>query len=210
MAVFNEEEVARIEAAIAELESKSAGEVVVVSTRRCGRYLGERLAFAAIFGFTAALVLHAAMPALSAAWVLFAELAAASLAFLLAYVPLVLRTIVGRKEIERVVGEAALRAFAERGIFDTRDRTGVLVFLSELEHRVVILGDKGIHARVGAEGWVRLVGELTQGLAAHHGADGVCRLVAEIGEVLKREVPVEADDVNELPNAVIQDSDGRA
>ncbi len=209
MTVFDEVEAARIEAAVAAVEAKTAGEIVVSATRRSARYAGVRAAFAAVAGFTVGLAVHAAAPALGTTWVLLAQLVAAVAAWLLALVPPVLRTLVGARELERVVDEAALRAFAAHGVFDTRERTGVLVYLSELERRAVVLGDKGIHARVGSEGWARLVGELTAALAADRGADGVCRVVGEIGEVLARELPVGAGDVNELPNAVIQDRDAR-
>jgi putative membrane protein len=204
MTVFDEASATQIEAAIAAVEKKTAGEVVVATSTRSGRYFHERITFGAAVGFTSGLAVHAVAPALGATWIFLAQLVAGLATFLLASLPPVLRLLVGGRELERIVGEAALRTFAERGIFDTRERTGVLVFLSELERRAVVLGDKGIHARVGAEGWARLVGELTASLAAHHGADGVCRVVAEIGEVLARDVPPRPDDTNELPNAVVQ------
>ena len=39
----------------------------------------------------------------------------------------------------------AMAAFVEEEVFSTRDRTGILLFLSLFEHRVVVLGDSGIN-----------------------------------------------------------------
>ena len=37
----------------------------------------------------------------------------------------------------------------EEEVFSTEDRTGILLLLSLFEHRVVVLGDAGIKAKVG-------------------------------------------------------------
>lgn len=37
-----------------------------------------------------------------------------------------------------------LAAFAEQGLHHTREKTGILLFASLLEHRVTVLADRGI------------------------------------------------------------------
>ena len=88
------------------------------------------------------------------------------------------------------------------GVYATRDRTGVLIFLSALEHRVVILGDRGIHQRVQDPGWSELVALLVAAIKQGKSADGVCEVITRLGELLARDAPIREDDTNELANEV--------
>jgi uncharacterized membrane protein len=76
--------------------------------------------------------------------------------------------------------------------------------LSELERRVVLLGDRGIHARVGTEGWNKHVEHVIMRIREGRAADGVIEVLRELEGVLARQVPVQPDDENELPNAVVR------
>ena len=91
-------------------------------------------------------------------------------------------------------------------MFATRERTGVLILLSELEHRVVILGDSGVHARMPAGAWQAHVARIVGGFHAGAPADSICAVVRELGKVLAEHFPPQADDRNELSNAVRQES----
>ena len=57
-----------------------------------------------------------------------------------------------------------MQMFIEQGIHNTRDQSGLLVMLSELEHQVVILGDAGIHQKVGDAGWEGYIERIVTGL----------------------------------------------
>jgi putative membrane protein len=92
--------------------------------------------------------------------------------------------------------------FFERGLFATRDRTGVLILLSQRERQVVILGDAGIHARVQTSGWQAHVDHITAQIRRGRAADGVCEVIARLAASLESGVPRQADDTNELPNQV--------
>jgi putative membrane protein len=128
------------------------------------------------------------------------QLALFVLGFLLTGIPAVLRRVLPCARVELAVARAAQVAFLQYSVFRTRDRTGVLVYLSELEHRVVILGDEGIHARVQDPGWSRLVVTLVAAIKAGRACDGVCALIAELGRELAQRAPILPDDTDELPN----------
>ncbi len=209
MALFTEAESARIAATVAAVEEKTAGEIVVATVPRSDAHTKPRFVGALGLGVTATIVAGGIFPKLPVEGVLLVELVAGVVGYLLAGVPPILRFLAGKRALEAAAQERALRAFAEYGVFDTRDRTGVLIFLSALERRAVVLGDRGIHARVGAAGFEKLVGELTAALHENHGVDGVCRVVEEIGEVLARDVPRRHDDANELPNVPIEAPEDR-
>ena len=76
-----------------------------------------------------------------------AAVVAAGLGFLAASWPPLRRALAGREAMARAVRRAAEAAFTREGVFETRDRTGILIFLSLLEHQVVVLPDTGIAAK---------------------------------------------------------------
>jgi putative membrane protein len=90
-------------------------------------------------------------------------------------------------------------AFLEEEIFRTRERTGILIFLSLFEHRVVILGDEGINRRVEKEEWEGIVDDLVSGIRAGETVEGLVEAITRCGELLERRgVAIREDDADEL------------
>jgi putative membrane protein len=101
-----------------------------------------------------------------------------------------------------MVLERAMRAFVEQGVTETRDRSGVLIFLSEAEHQVVILADKGINDRVEPSRWQTDVDGIVLAIKEGRAGAGVIAAVDRIGGLLAEAFPPRADDTNELSDAV--------
>jgi putative membrane protein len=116
-------------------------------------------------------------------------------------VPAILRLVVPRALMQQYVEQRAALAFLEHGVFATRDRTGVVILVSALEHKVAILGDEGIHKKLQDGGWQQHVTELTQAIKAGRAGEGVCNTLRALGDVLA-EMPPRPDDTDELSNAV--------
>jgi putative membrane protein len=116
-----------------------------------------------------------------------------------------LRLIVPRWAREQAVRDKVRLLFLELGVTETRDRSGVLIYLSELERRVEVLGDRGIYEQLGREAWQKLVGELTKSIHGGRAAEGLTRLIEQLGAELVARFPVRPGDTNELPNEVITD-----
>jgi len=204
MALFDEAARKRIEDAIATNEQRTAAELVVVSVQRSDSYPEARFATALFCAVLAGVLGHTFWPQLRVVEVLWLEEAAALFGFLVSGVPLVLRLITPAKRAHGMVERRAREAFLEHSVFATRDRTGVLILVSELERRVVILGDKAIHERIEASGWQAHVQRIVTGIQQGRAAEGVCEVLNAIGEVLRTHFPVRADDTNELSNTVRQ------
>ncbi|HEX5661176.1 MAG TPA: hypothetical protein VFX59_28490 [Polyangiales bacterium] len=202
MSLFSKSEADQIAAAITEVEKSTAGEIVVAEDVRSDDYAEVRLAWAFGLGLAVAGGAHLFWPWLEAGWLLGAELGVFLLVWLLSALPVVLRRLVPGGRAHEAVDRAARLAFVEHAVFRTRDRTGVLIFLSALEHRVVILGDDGIHARVQNPGWEALVAELAQSIRAGRAGEGVCTVVRKLGVRLGEAAPIRPDDENELANHV--------
>ncbi len=101
------------------------------------------------------------------------------------------------------VRRVAERAFARLGMAKTKDRNAVLFFIVPARKKFVVLGDQGIHDKVGQDFWecvARLMsehfrkGEFTEGLVAG---------IGEAGRQLAAHFPFDATvDVNELADDV--------
>lgn len=202
MALFDEADRKRIEAKVHEVEARTAGEVVVAAVGRSDGYVGYRLSHAILLGSLLASLLHHFRPELDADVVLLAQLPLWGLFWFATGIPAVLRRLVPGAVRERAVQARAARMFTERGVFDTQKHSGVLILLSELEHEVVILGDRGIHARVQLEGWRHHIQHIVAGIAAGRPAQGVLEVLDELGEVLAEAFPRGPEDTDELPNRV--------
>jgi putative membrane protein len=200
MSLFTKDEAERIAAAIAEVEQRTAGEIVVAEDVRSDDYAEVRLTWAIGLGLAIAGGIHLALPWLDAGWLLGVQFAVFALVWSISSLPAVLRALLPRARAQQAVQRAAQLAFTEHQVFRTRDRTGVLIFLSALEHRVVILGDEGIHAR--NPGWDGLVAELVQAIRAGKPGEGVCAVIQRLGSKLAESTPIRTDDENELPNHV--------
>jgi putative membrane protein len=192
----------RIEAKIAEIEQRTAAELVVVTADSCASYHEVKLTYALLLALGVGAAVHFVWPNWSVPVILWLQLAAAIVSLLVCSVPAVLRTVVPRALLQQHVEQRAALAFLENAVFATRDRTGVLILIAELEHRVAILGDEGIHKKVQISGWQKHVAELTKAIATGRAGQGVCDTLQAIGEVLIAELPPRPDDTDELSNKV--------
>lgn len=97
----------------------------------------------------------------------------------------------------------AVKAFNKYGLHTTKDKTGILIFLSIEEQEIKILADEGINTKIEQHIWDGMVLNLVQKIHAGHTCDGICEVVKQIGELLTLHFPIQPDDTNELPNKIV-------
>ncbi len=191
-----------MEEAIARAEQGTAGELVVVVATRSDSYAKERaLCALVLLALASGESLHF-WPADSFVWFAFAQVALGLGLYALAGWAPLLRLVVPKARRSEAVDACAKRAFLEHGLMETRDRSGVLLLLSQAERRIRILADRGIHQRVEAEVWQRQVDGLGSALRSGHAAEGLVQVVESLGTLLAAHFPPRADDTNELGNEV--------
>ena len=99
------------------------------------------------------------------------------------------------------VRPVAERAFRRLGMTKTRLRNGVLFFIVPARKRFVVLGDEGIHAKVGQEFWDGIARAMSEDFRKGEFTDGLVRGIAKAAEGLAAHFPCRAAaDVNELPD----------
>jgi uncharacterized membrane protein len=101
------------------------------------------------------------------------------------------------------VHKAAEKAFERLGMTRTKDRNGILFFVVPARRKFVVLGDSGIHERVGQQFWHRVVDVVTERFRVGDFTGGLIRGIEEVGEQLASHFPYDDDtDVDELPDDV--------
>jgi putative membrane protein len=123
--------------------------------------------------------------------------------FLLSKVPEIKMLFMSTKRIEETVRERAVMAFYEKGLYKTKDETGILIFISLLEHKVWILGDRGINSKIDPDFWKNIASDLSAGIGKKEYGKSACKAISRCGEELSRFFPIKKDDINELPDEVI-------
>ena len=202
--MLSEADAREVEAAVARVESQSAAEVVVAVLPRSHDYWHGRVLLAVAWAVAAGMAFLFFEPWREPMLALAVELVVGSATFALAPWSSVGRWFVSARAAEHAVHARAFQLFAERGLQGTRGRTALLIFVSELERRVVLLGDRTLHDQVGQHGWDEYVKALVEQLRAGQARVGLLQTLERLAPQLATLAPRNADDENELPDAVLR------
>ncbi len=191
----------RVTGAVKEIESATSAEVVVAVRATSGHYRdADYLCGAACALAVLALLLFLPYPFATQTWPLEIALAFAISAWLCAKSTGLRRALAGKKRRDTEVNRAARAAFYDLGVSRTSGRTGILVFGSLFERRVELVADLAVPRAALADAAVAL----DRALARPRIDDFLAALVA-LREPLAAALPRQADDVNELPDELVDE-----
>lgn len=100
------------------------------------------------------------------------------------------------------IEKAADKAFVRMGMSRTRERNGVLFFVVPSRRKFVVLGDRGIHEKVGQDFWDRVAAVLSEKFREGDFTGGLVQGIEEVGLQLSAHFPYESSDRNELSNEI--------
>ena len=92
----------------------------------------------------------------------------------------------------RCPGDAVARAvlvFERLGMHRKAERHGVLIYAAVQDRKLAVIGDAGIHERVGETYWRRLVADITEHFSQERPRDGFLHAIRDVGEALRRHFP---------------------
>ncbi len=213
----------RVSAAVAAAEMHTSGEIVTIVAGRSDGYADVALAWSAIVAFTALTVLSlfpgfylglidVALGHWAHEWTPGAVFAVAVgvatvkfIAMLLLQLWPPLKFWLIPPHIKRLRVRDRAIAYFRTGIERrTSGRTGILIYLSLDEHGAEIVADKAIAAKVRPEEWGEAMAAMLVELRAGRLAEGMVAAVEKVGAVLAAHFPRAEDDVNELPDRLIE------
>lgn len=210
LAAFGPDQRARIEAAVAAAERRTSAEIVVCVTDRSAEYpevgwqgaaLGGLAALAAATCWWSLRDWGVVVPAW---WAALPPLLGALVGWIGAVtVPGIRRRLAGAQRLEAAVWRRAAVGFRDEEVFATRDRTGLLVFLSLFERRCVVLPDRGVAEQVGNDEWRQMADHVAAGMRDGDPVRALVAVVERFGALLEeRGLARRRDDEDELPDQV--------
>jgi len=99
--------------------------------------------------------------------------------------------------------ERALDIFSQLRIWDTTHNNGVLIYLLLADRDVEIVADRGIDAKVGAEGWEKICTEMEADFRSGNFERGAIRGIEAVSQQLAAHFPGHGGGPNELPDAPV-------
>lgn len=207
---FSQSDLDRIAEAVHVAESKTSGEIVPYFVNQSDDYSVARWRGGAAVAAIAVLVCLA-LQMLSKAWIGIGILEFSAIVvaafflgmLLIRTIPSFRRLMLGHALMDHRVSQRASAAFLSEEVFKTRDRTGILLFLSFFERRVVVLGDSGINAKVAQTAWDDIVHSLIASVKLGKTADGLVDAIHQCGELLQKHgVARQRDDTDELSDSL--------
>lgn len=203
---FSEKDLGRIKAAVKEAEGKVSGEIVPVFVEKSGYYT--------IANYRGAMVLAS----LAFALIVFFDRYVPSLSVydpLLVFIIVVVAGVLGaiiahyampvkfwllsQFHLDQSTRKRAENAFLEEEVFNTRHRTGIMIFVSFFEHEVMVMADRGISKVVDQKEWDKIVANIISHIKKNKVADGMVLAIERCAEVLiENGFTRTKDDVNEL------------
>lgn len=97
--------------------------------------------------------------------------------------------------------ERAVEVFSQLRVWDTEHNNGVLVYLLLADRDIEIVADRGVHARVGDEGWERICRAMEAAMRAGRYEEGVLAGIRAVTAHLAAHYPPRGEGANEVPDA---------
>ena len=188
-----------VAAAVTRAEARTSAEIVVVAAPRSASYRDVALAVGGGVAWLALGFLLLSPWRFAPGWILLElPLLAAAAAWAASRIPALLRLTTTSRRRAREVTRAARAAFQEHAVGSTRGRTGLLVYVSLLERRVVVLPDAGIRGVVPDGTWNALRWGQGPDRAGFRTLEDILRGIDAIGRALASALPAAGENPDEL------------
>jgi putative membrane protein len=207
---LSENDLLKIKAAVKIAEEKISGEIVPVIVERSGEYtianykgslIGASLAFVLMI-ILDRYILDEAVNTLfyDPVFIFLMVVLGGVLGFMLSnFSDPVKRLLVDRRYQDIATRQCAENAFLEEEVFNTRQRTGIMIFISFFEHEVIVMADRGINQVVEQKQWDQIVQDMIKSIRNGNVVEALETGIKKCGDILlEKGFRKTADDINEL------------
>jgi uncharacterized membrane protein len=94
----------------------------------------------------------------------------------------------------------ARQVFAELGVWDTEENSGVLIYVELVDRRIEIVADRGIAQRVAQAEWDAICQGMQRAFKENRYEAGVLEAIGAVTGVLAKHFPAREANPNELPD----------
>jgi len=197
---ISDEDRAAIAAAIRTAEQNTSGQIVCVLMRSASEYFYVPVLWAALFGLVSPWPLIV-LTEWSVQRIFLVQILVFAVALLILSWPPLRVALVPRAVRRARAHRAAVEQFFARGLTRTRERTGVLIFVSLAERYARIIADEGIASKVSNRDWQLAVDALTAHMRDGRIAQALVAAIQQCGAVLADHAPPTGAG-NELPDRI--------
>ncbi len=198
--------VARVEAAVRAAEMRTSGEIVPVLVRRSTTQGLVPLVLGLLFPLLILAVQDSLRASIDHHQLIYWNIAlvvGAVLGFSLGKIARVQRWIIPVSQQKIEAERRAMLEFYWSDLSHTKGGTGIILFVSLLEHQAVVLADQGIAQHCKPEIFDAVVADLIQGAKKRDLASGFEAAIARCTDLLAPHFPRQEQDVNELGDLLI-------
>ncbi|MEO7743576.1 MAG: TPM domain-containing protein [Usitatibacter sp.] len=96
--------------------------------------------------------------------------------------------------------ERAKEVFAQRGVWNTEENNGVLIYVLLADQRVEIVADRGVDSRADRGEWEAICRMMESHFRGHRYEEGAVAGVSAVSLLLERHFPARGEGRNELPD----------
>ncbi len=202
--ILNTDEIERIEQAVKKVEQESSAEFVTVIAQKSNRYAYIPHLWASLIALFIPGLICWALNLYLGPYVLY-EIQLLSFIFLslLFRVERIKMHLIPKTVRRRRASRFAFQQFYEQRIYCTKERTGLLFFVSLAEKHVEIIADAGIYAKVPKEEIDAIIQGFIEAVKSGKIADGFTDAITQCGKMLKEHFPAKEGDSNELPDRLV-------
>lgn len=190
-----------VKKAIQQAESQTSGEIVPMLVRRSSTVGHVPMLVMSLLAIVA-LTIDSFYPLAWWAWGI-TVLAILALTRLLSTLDTTQRLLTADADEISQVHQRAELEFFENKVGHTRGNTGVLLFVSQMEHRAVVLADEAISSKLPPETWEGVLTLLLNGIKQGSAADGFKDAIRECGRLLSTHFPRQSQPMNEIDNTFL-------
>lgn len=93
--------------------------------------------------------------------------------------------------------ELALKDFDSLKVYNTKEKTGILIFIIFDERYYDIIADEGIFEKIPDKLWNQLEADLKKSFSEKKYSEGLLNLIDQMSNILEKEFPALQDSINE-------------
>lgn len=203
---FSDQDLEKIKSAVSEAEAKISGEIVPVFVEQSGFYTIAMYRASLVFGsliFLLIIIFDRYIPTIAVydPILIFLIVVVAGIigAALTQFILPIRKLFISQMHMDQATEKKAESAFLEEEVFNTRHRTGIMIFISFFEREVIVMADRGISKVVEQTEWDNMVKSITKCIRDGKVLEGILAAVKRSSEILQEKGFVKTkDDLNEL------------
>ena len=189
---------------ITEKESLSACEIVPMIVQSSSSYTAAHFKLAILVSFLFCLCLYySPLTLINPIYYLWIQIPGLILGYILCYFSPLKRIFISPIEMEQKVSQHAYESFMHHNLHLTKNHNGILIFISEFEHKIKIIADHGITSKIGNDIWDNEIHNFIRITKNESLMMALFATIRSTGDILAKHFPSQETTANELENDLI-------